>query len=55
MANRARSARRALEGLAADKAVLVDAAGKRAPVRETSAGASVGRDRTMTPDALEGF
>ena len=55
VANHARSARRALEGLAAHKAVLVDAAGNPAPVRSGALAERAGPEPVMTRDNLAGL
>lgn len=53
--NRARSARRALDGLVADKTVLIDAAGNRAPVRGAALAERAGPEPVMTRDNLAGL
>lgn len=55
VANRARSARKALGEIAADKAILVDAAGNPAPVRGAALAERAGPEPVMTRDNLAGL
>ena len=55
VANRARSARKALGEIATGKAVLVDAAGNPAPVRAAALAERAGPEPVMTRDNLAGL